>query len=216
VPTSDEARAQAQRHAVEVPTNIEAAIVAVLVRPPLLGESHRSTGDQRELELREIVSQLSAAQSLALERRLDMDRDTDPLAVAFRRLLDVRRVRLRAFLADCRRKLAHAGTLVRASADRPSDTSSDREDLRMTASAPERPERPGDPSSNARTRTANNAMPDAQIEWSICELRGRRAEEEDPSLACRITHARSPLSAERALQPNAALPEVYDHGAERA
>lgn len=141
-PTSDEARAQAQRYAVEVPADIEAAIVAVLVRPPAPGESHRSAGDQRELALRELVGQLSAAQSLALERRLDMDRDTDPLAVAFRRLLGARRVRLRAFLADCRRRLAHAGTPARAPAgtDRPSDTSSDREQPRMTASDPERPE----------------------------------------------------------------------------
>lgn len=92
----------------ELPEALEAEILATFVRPLEPGESHQVGNDNRERELRTLFEELSPLQAHHLRRRLELDRNSDPIAVVFRRLLAERRQRLRAFLADPRRgRVAH-------------------------------------------------------------------------------------------------------------
>lgn len=104
-PTSDQVRRDAQP-AMALPAESEAAIVATLTRPLAPDETYSSSGENRERALREIFDRLSAAQALTLSRRLVLDRDTDGVSLALRRLTVARRQRLLAYLADTRRRLA--------------------------------------------------------------------------------------------------------------
>lgn len=83
---------------------MEAAILGALTRPLAPGEGHQLGNANRERELRELFASLDALQSHHLGRRLDLDRPSDALAQAFRRLIVDRRARLRAFIADARRR----------------------------------------------------------------------------------------------------------------
>ena len=83
---------------------IEAAIVQTLTRPLAPGEGHQMGNANRERELLELLANLDVIESHHLGRRLDLDRPSDPLAQAFRRLTVDRRGRLRAFIADARRR----------------------------------------------------------------------------------------------------------------
>jgi len=91
-----------------IPADLERTIVSVLTRPLRADETHVSGNENRERELKAIFSHLGPIQALQLRRRLDVDRDSDPIAVAFRRIVVERRMRLRAFLADPRRLLIAA------------------------------------------------------------------------------------------------------------
>lgn len=97
-------------HRARAPENltpeVEAAILAAIQRPLQAGETHRTGNDAREREVLAIFARLSPTQAVYLRQRLDRDRDDDPVAIVFRRLLAERRRRMRAFLADPRR---HAG-----------------------------------------------------------------------------------------------------------
>src|SRR5680860_508451 len=108
-PTSDELRRDELRRddprdAGTLPETIETAIVAILMCPPGPGETHVAAARNRERALGEVFGHLSAAQNLALARRLDRNRDDDRIAVAFRRFTIERQQRLRAYLADARRR----------------------------------------------------------------------------------------------------------------
>jgi hypothetical protein len=81
----------------------ESELIGIITRPLGDHETHQSGGDNRERELRSYLASLSPAEAFALRKRLDADRSDDKIALAFRRLLVERRVRLRAFLADPRR-----------------------------------------------------------------------------------------------------------------
>lgn len=81
-----------------LPPEIEGAILHSIRRPLAAGESHQNGNANRERELRSIFMTLDAIQSLQLRRRLDLDKDCDQIAVAFRRLVVERRQRLRAVL----------------------------------------------------------------------------------------------------------------------
>ncbi len=83
---------------------MEDAILGALTRPLAPGEGHQMGNANRERELRELFASLDALQSHHLGRRLDLDRPSDALAQAFRRLIVERRARLRAFIADARRR----------------------------------------------------------------------------------------------------------------
>ncbi len=89
---------------------IEASIIATLTRPLRPGENHQSGNANREAELQGVFATLDALQSAELLRRLDLDRPDDALARAFGRIVIERRTRLRAFLADTRRRQALGGT----------------------------------------------------------------------------------------------------------
>jgi hypothetical protein len=98
-PTTDDVRRR-RAATVSVPEDVEAQIAATLARPIAPGESHRCGYDRRERELRELFARLPAAQRHALRRRLAQDGETDALAVAFRRFVRDRRLRLLAVLAS--------------------------------------------------------------------------------------------------------------------
>ncbi len=83
---------------------LEAAIVGALTRPLAPGESHQAGNANREREVKELFASLDVVQAHHLGRRLDLDRPTDTLAQAVRRMTVERRVRLRAVLADARRR----------------------------------------------------------------------------------------------------------------
>jgi len=85
---------------------IEAAILQALPRPLAPGEGHQIGNANRERELLELFANLDVMQSHHLGRRLDLDRPSDALAQAFRRMTIDRRGRLRAFIADARRRQA--------------------------------------------------------------------------------------------------------------
>ncbi len=88
---------------------LEAAILTSLTRPIASGETSAAGNARREAELRALFAKLHAAQSVGLGRRIDIERADDTLAQAFKRLVVERRVRLRAYIADARRRSAMAG-----------------------------------------------------------------------------------------------------------
>ena len=104
-PTTDQVRKDARAQRLELPAQIEIEIVAALMRPLAVGETHAVAAEQRERALLAIFFRLTPAEAMALGRRLDFDQANDSLAVAFRRITSDRRRRLRGFLADTRRRL---------------------------------------------------------------------------------------------------------------
>ena len=82
---------------------LEASLLAIVTRPLRPDESHRTGNDQRERELGTLFASLTRVEAFHLRRQLDLDLESDPIAVAFRRLTGDRRQRLRASLADPRR-----------------------------------------------------------------------------------------------------------------
>ncbi|MBL0215746.1 MAG: hypothetical protein IPQ07_17935 [Myxococcales bacterium] len=90
----------------DLPLTTEAAILTALTRPIDPGEGHREGNARRERELAALFSQLELVQAFDLGRRFDLARADDRLAQAFARLVVDRRQRLRAFLADARRRQA--------------------------------------------------------------------------------------------------------------
>lgn len=107
LPTTSEVLA-ATRPPEQLPADLEASIVGTLGRPLRPDEGHQNGNDNRERELRTLFAELTPIQALHLRRRLDLDRNDDLLAVAFRRLVVDRRQRLRTFLADPRRQVSRA------------------------------------------------------------------------------------------------------------
>jgi hypothetical protein len=103
VPTTDEVLA---RQPGQLAAEIDAEIIALATRPLLPGESHYTGGDNRERELRLAFAKLTPLEAYQVRRRLDIDRGDDALVSAFRRLAVERRTRLKAFLADPRRRVS--------------------------------------------------------------------------------------------------------------
>ncbi len=89
-----------------IPADIEASIIATLTRALRADETHQIGNANREAELRNIFETLDPLQAREVLRRLDVNRSDDPLARGFGRLVVERRSRLRAFLADARRRQA--------------------------------------------------------------------------------------------------------------
>lgn len=87
-----------------IPALIEASIIATLTRALRPDETHQTGNANREAELRDLFDTLDPLQAREVLRRLDVNRSDDPLARAFGRLVIERRSRLRAFLADARRR----------------------------------------------------------------------------------------------------------------
>lgn len=87
-----------------LPPELEHAMLAVLTRPLAAGESHQTGNDHRERELCALIATLDLAQAHHLGRRLDLERATDALAQAFRRMVIDRRQRVRTFVAGARRR----------------------------------------------------------------------------------------------------------------
>ena len=87
--------------------DLERDLIAIIVRPIRLGEGHQVGNELREQELRAALAALEPVDAFQMRRRLELDRATDALAVAFRRLVPDRRRRLIAFLADPKRRAAN-------------------------------------------------------------------------------------------------------------
>lgn len=88
------------------PVALETEIIAVFDARPPEDESASVTFRRKEHDLTAVFSRLSAIDSLMLHRRLDLSLPGDPIAERFRRFVVDRRVRLLAFLADARRRIA--------------------------------------------------------------------------------------------------------------
>lgn len=86
----------------------EAEIIAILARPTPNGELPSEAFRRKEQELGKLFAQLSAIDSLELDRRLTINAPADPIARLFTRLVPERRVRLIAFVRDARRREALA------------------------------------------------------------------------------------------------------------
>ncbi len=89
-----------------LPSDLETKLLWLLTRPIGPGETCSAGNARREHELRALLSQFTAIQSLQLGQRLDREQVDDPVAQAFKRLVVDRRMRLRSFVADARRRLA--------------------------------------------------------------------------------------------------------------
>lgn len=88
------------------PVALEDEILATFDASPQEFESVAVAFQRKEHALAEVFSRLSAVDSLALKRRLDLALPGDPIAARFGRLVVDRRTRLLAFLADARRRIA--------------------------------------------------------------------------------------------------------------
>lgn len=90
----------------QLAAEVEAELIALATRPLAAGESHYTGGENRERELRLMFARLTPLQAHQLRRRLDIERSDDALVISFRRLAVERRVRLKTFLADPRRRVS--------------------------------------------------------------------------------------------------------------
>lgn len=82
------------------PPFIEEGIVKVLSLSPRAGESEQQSLLAKEKAVGHLLEHLSPEQYRALVNRIDVDRDDDRLAVAFRRITSDWRSRLRAQIAN--------------------------------------------------------------------------------------------------------------------
>lgn len=82
---------------------VEAQLIAAIEQPLRAGEVHRVGNDRKEREIAGLLDTLTPVQSLALCTRLAAGTASDPLVIAFGRLLVERRNRLIAFLERRRR-----------------------------------------------------------------------------------------------------------------
>jgi hypothetical protein len=82
---------------------IEAQLIDALTRPLHPGETHYEGGARRERDVAALLLALDDRDAYELTRRLQRDRNDDPLVAAFGRLVTERQQRLRAVLAARRR-----------------------------------------------------------------------------------------------------------------
>jgi len=88
----------------QVPPEIERAVLDLLTRPVDTSCGHEVGHSHREREIGEMFARLDVATAHALGKRLDAARFDDVLVTSFIRLTAPRRNRLRSFLADARRR----------------------------------------------------------------------------------------------------------------
>lgn len=104
-------RFQAVRHQVAAPDapparpSFEDELLALLRRPVPTGHA-RDGYARKEREIGELFARLAVPDAMALHKRLTGYAPEDELVAAFARLVDDRRARLLAFLADARRRAA--------------------------------------------------------------------------------------------------------------
>jgi hypothetical protein len=91
-----------------IDTSRDAPIVTILDAPLRAGEPASVGYARKEAELRATLATLEPQVARAMFRRLANPQPTDALAARFMRLAIDRRARLLAFLADARRRAAHA------------------------------------------------------------------------------------------------------------
>ena len=95
------------------PIALESEILAALDAPKQDNETFDAAFRRKEHELGAVLSLLTPADSLALERRLTLSLAGDPIAARFAQLVAVRRNRLVTFISEMRRRhpsrLVHVG-----------------------------------------------------------------------------------------------------------
>jgi len=94
------------------PVAFEAEILAALDAPKQDHETSEAAFRRKEHEIGAVFARLTPADSLALERRLNLSLAGDPIAARFARLVAPRRLRLVSFLSEMRRRQprrAHVG-----------------------------------------------------------------------------------------------------------
>jgi hypothetical protein len=74
--------------------------ITAIVNAPVTEGQAQAAFATKERELLHLIQKLSPAEAFALRRRLQIDRQSDPLAGMFRRFTIERRDRLMAFLLD--------------------------------------------------------------------------------------------------------------------
>ena len=94
-------QARASASLVAIPS--EQQILDLIAAPLRRDENFRSGHDRKEHEIAALLAQLTPVQSHALSKRLAINAASDPLVVAFGRLLVERRNRLVAYLERLRR-----------------------------------------------------------------------------------------------------------------
>jgi hypothetical protein len=94
---------------VSIPDQIERALLAILSAGPAVGETIESAYKRKEHELGAAFARLSPLEARSLQRRLTAARSDDAMATQFARMVEARRARLLAFLADARRRQALHG-----------------------------------------------------------------------------------------------------------
>jgi hypothetical protein len=96
-----------------MPVALETEILAALDAPKQDGETLDTAFRRKEHEIGAVFARLTPADSLALERRLNLSLAGDPIAARFAHLVAARRNRLVSFLSEIRRRQprrAHIGT----------------------------------------------------------------------------------------------------------
>jgi hypothetical protein len=86
------------------PISLETEILAALDAPKHDNETFDAAFRRREQEIGAVLSRLTPADSLALERRLTLSLPGDPIAARFSRLVAARRNRLVSFVSEMRRR----------------------------------------------------------------------------------------------------------------
>ena len=90
------------------PIALEAEMLAALDAPKRDHETFDAALRRKEHEVGAVLSRLTPADSLALERRVTLSLPGDPIAARFARLLPDRRQRLLNFAASMRRRPSRA------------------------------------------------------------------------------------------------------------
>jgi hypothetical protein len=86
--------------------DIETQLIDIIVAAPPPGFTVAAAHAAKEQALAIVLAELSAWQAWHLHKRLVNQRQEDPLARAFSRIIPARRARLLAFLGDARRREA--------------------------------------------------------------------------------------------------------------
>ncbi|MEP6864986.1 MAG: hypothetical protein ABJE66_30480, partial [Deltaproteobacteria bacterium] len=86
------------------PISLETEIIAVLDAPKQDSETFDAAFRRKEHEIDAVLSRMTPADSLALERRLALSLPGDPIAARFSGLVAVRRNRLVSFISEMRRR----------------------------------------------------------------------------------------------------------------
>ncbi|MEJ7601718.1 MAG: hypothetical protein WKG01_27710, partial [Kofleriaceae bacterium] len=85
---------------------LEASLLSLLTRPIDLTAGHTAGYAVREQEIGQAFSQLDVQTAHVLSRRLELARYDDAIATAFNRMVSSRRIRLKGFLANARKRAA--------------------------------------------------------------------------------------------------------------
>ena len=94
------------REPLRLTRELEASLLSLLTRPIDLSAGHTAGYAVREKEIGQAFAALDVQTAHVLARRLELARYDDAIATAFNRMVSSRRIRLKAFLANARKRAA--------------------------------------------------------------------------------------------------------------